>query len=250
MNDVTQTALTRRLLALADDELLLAHRDAEWTGHAPILEEDIALANLAQDELGHAMLWYEQIEVLTGDAPDDLAFFRNPDAFRNAQLVELPKGDWAFTMLRHYLFDVYETLLLAELVASRNARIAAAAAKMQREELYHLRHTQTWVSRLGLGSDEANRRMQAALNVLWPLAGQLFVPLPDDPRLTAEGIFPDVAALYAPWHDRAAIHLAAAALAVPDGPPLAAPRTEHTPHLAALLDDMQRVARSDPEATW
>ena len=119
MNQAIQQILTQKLLALADDELILAHRNSEWIGHGPILEEDIALANIAQDELGHANLWYELHQTLTGDEPDDLAFFREADQFRNVQLVELPRGDWAFTMLRQYLFDAYELLLLDQLRHSR-----------------------------------------------------------------------------------------------------------------------------------
>lgn len=250
MDDFRHTLLVNRLLALADDEVILGHRNAEWTGHAPILEEDIALANLAQDEIGHAMLFYGLVEALTGDEPDALAMFRDADGFRNVQLVELPIGDWAFTMLRQYLFDAWEYVLYAALRDSTYPPLAEVTAKMQREELYHLRHTHIWVERLGLGTAESNRRMQAALDTLWPFAAQLFVPLPGEAALVAAGMVPDVATLRAPWDAVVRPHLAACGLTLPTAAPVTAARTAHTPHLTALLADMQSVARSDPEATW
>ncbi|MGH7428237.1 MAG: 1,2-phenylacetyl-CoA epoxidase subunit PaaC, partial [Candidatus Methylomirabilaceae bacterium] len=163
-------AVAARVLALADDELILAHRDSEWTGHAPILEEDIGLANIAQDELGHAGLWYGIYRSLVGHDPDRMVFFREAGDWRCVQLVELPKGDWAFTMLRQYLFDAYEHVLLTQLAQSRHEGVAAAAAKIRQEELYHSRHTSAWVRRLGLGTAESHRRTQDALDALWPYA--------------------------------------------------------------------------------
>ena len=137
MDDQLKNALVARLTAMADDELILSHRNAEWTGHAPLLEEDIALANLAQDELGHATTIYGLVEELTGESPDKLAFFRDAEAFRNVQLVELPKGDWAFTMLRQYLFDVYEHVLYEALLKSSYQPLADVVTKFRGEELYH-----------------------------------------------------------------------------------------------------------------
>ena len=190
MNDALHAALAARLLASADDELILAQRNAGWTGHAPILEEDIALANIAQDELGHATIWYGLVETLTGEDPDRLAFFREPGQFRSAQIVEQPRGDWAFTMLRQYLFDAYELTLLSRLVASAYQPAADAAARMRNEEIYHYRHSSAWVRRLGLGTDESHRRMQRALDELWPLTGQLFSAQPGDDLLVAAGFWP------------------------------------------------------------
>lgn len=251
MDDLRHAALVARLTALADDELVLAHRNAEWTGHAPILEEDIALANLAQDELGHAIVWFGLLETLTGTSADALAMFRPPPAFRNVQLVELPRGDWALTMLRQYLFDAYEAVLYPALVVSAYAPLAAAAQKMRREELYHLRHTRIWVERLGLGTDESNGRMQAALDALWPYCVQLFMPLPTDGVLVTGDDFPAIDALRAEWLAQVVPHLMRSGLRVPPARVEPVPdRAEHTPHLADLLADMQRVARSDPAATW
>ncbi|MGB1253875.1 MAG: 1,2-phenylacetyl-CoA epoxidase subunit PaaC [Candidatus Promineifilaceae bacterium] len=243
-------ALLARLTAFADDELILAHRNSEWVGHAPILEEDIAIANVAQDELGHAMLFYQMVEALGGESGDRLAFFRNSAEFRNVQYVELPKGDWAFTILRQYLFDAYQFVLYAQLAQSTYQPLADAAEKIRKEELYHLRHTHVWVERLGLGSAEANRRMQAALDQLWPFAAQLFLPLASDEALVAAGIIPDVSQLREGWEQIVLPHLAESALLVNSAETTALSRSDHTPHLDQLLADMQLVARADPEATW
>lgn len=250
MNDTLRTALAARLLACADDELILAHRNAEWTGHAPILEEDIALANIAQDELGHATIWYGLVEALTGATPDRLAFLRDANQFRNVQLVEEPRGDWAFTMLRQYLFDAYELTLLSRLRDSAYQPAADAALRMRNEEIYHYRHSSVWVRRLGLGTEESHRRMQRALDVLWPLAGQLFCPQPGDDLLIAAGYWPDLDELRLAWLKVVTPFLSEAGLeaaALSGGP---TDRCEHSAHLTALLADMQMVARADEEALW
>lgn len=239
-----------RLTALADDELILAHRDAEWTGHAPILEEDIALANIAQDELGHATLYYGLLTKLTGRTADQMAFFREPADFRNAQLLELPKGDWAFTMVRQYLYDAYEYLLVGQLRQSGSRPVAEVAAKIYQEEIYHLRHSHTWVARLGLGTPESNQRMQTALNDIWPYAAQLFVPVAGDEELVAAGQFPPLAEVAGQWQGFVEAHLTQAGLMIPAGTASPPPRHQHTPHLDQLLADTQSVARQHPEAEW
>ncbi len=187
MEPQMRDALIERLAAMGDDELILAHRNSEWAGHAPILEVDIAFANIALDEFGHASIWYGLRCAMTGEDADRLVFFRNPGQYRNVQLVELPKGDWAFSMLRQYLFDAAEGVMLGHLKASAYRPLAEAAAKIATEELYHLRHTGLWLRRLGLGTEESHARTQAALDVLWPYARQLFVPLPGDEALGAAG---------------------------------------------------------------
>lgn len=251
MRDAT-APLADWLLALADDELLLAHRNSEWTGHGPILEEDIAFTNIALDEMGHASLWYALMQAQTGADPDALVFFRDPAGFRNAQLVELPRGDWAFSMLRQYLFDAAEAVRLEKLAASTDTEIAAAAAKIRTEEIYHYRHTSAWVRRLGLGTKESHRRMQAALDALWPYALQLFVAQPGEAALAAQGLVPDPAALQPAWEGLVLPALTESGLAVPAGrAPAATDRTQHTRHLAALLEEMQAVARlAGPEVQW
>jgi ring-1,2-phenylacetyl-CoA epoxidase subunit PaaC len=249
---MTAAVLADTLLALADDELILGHRNSEWTGHAPILEEDIAFANLAQDEIGHAMLWYGLLHDLNGAEPDTLVFFREPADYRNAPLVELPKGDWAFSMLRQYLFDAAEAARLPLLAASRDAALAQAAAKIRPEELYHLRHTQAWVERLAQGTEESHRRMQAALDALWPYALQLLAPLPGQPALAASGLLPDPAAVQHAWQQAVVPFLSAITLTVPEAEaPADFTRWQHSPHLSDLLAEMQSVARSEgPAVRW
>lgn len=249
-NDL-QNLLTDKLLAMADDELILAHRNSEWTGHAPILEEDIAFANIAQDELGHARLWYELLQELNGAEPDQLVFFRDSHAYRNVRMVELPRGDWAFSMLRQYLFDALEMFHLEELVHSNYRPLAEAATKVRREEQYHYRHTHTWVRRLGLGTEESNRRMQDAVDALWPYVPQLFAPLPGESLLVQERIVPPPEKVLQRWQETTLPFLEDAELEVSglsdvdeDG------REVHTSHLDALLEELQEVAQMDRQAEW
>jgi ring-1,2-phenylacetyl-CoA epoxidase subunit PaaC len=252
MEATVSNALAERLLALADDELVLAHRNSEWAGHAPILEEDIAFANIALDEMGHAAIWYGLHGALTGDDPDRLIFLRNPGEYRNVQMVELPKGDWAFSMLRQYLFDAAESVTLAHLKASAYRPLAEAAAKIATEEIYHLRHTGSWLRRLGLGTEESRARTQAALDTLWPYARQLFAPLPGDAALATAEIIPDAAPLRREWEGIVRPFLAECGLVIPDEalPRRDISRAEHTEHLMDLLAEMQSVARMDPAAEW
>lgn len=249
---MTEPALAAYLLALADDELILGHRDSEWTGHAPILEEDIAFANIAQDEIGHASLWYGLVRDLGGAEPDRLIFFRLPAEYRNAPLVELPKGDWAFSMLRQYLFDAAEARRLPLLAASTHRPLAEAAAKIRTEEIYHLRHTQAWIERLAQGTSESHRRVQAALDLLWPYAVQLFDPVTHEAELAAGGLLPEVGAVKGDWLQTVVPFLSAVTLRVPEASlPAGVSRAQHTQHLTDLLADMQVVARSEgPDVHW
>jgi ring-1,2-phenylacetyl-CoA epoxidase subunit PaaC len=251
MNADLQHALTNRLLAFADDELILGHRNSEWAGHAPILEEDIAFANIAQDEMGHAAIWYQLYCELTAEDPDRLVFERDAAAYRNVQMVELPKGDWAFTLLRQYLFDAAEMVRLSRLLESRYRPIKAAAAKIRPEEMYHYRHTSAWVRRLGLGAEESRQRMQNALDQLWAYAQQLFVPLPNETLLVEAGYVPEPAELRQEWEDIVVPFLTEADLQAPpaNGPPVSA-REEYSPHRVSLLAEMQEVARAFPGAEW
>ncbi len=250
MKQEVKTALICKFTALADDELVLAHRNSEWTGHAPILEEDIALANIAQDELGHATLWYGLLEPLDGSDADTLVYTRDVSEWRNVQLVELPKGDWAFTMLRQYLFDVYEQLYLKRLTESSYRPLVEVVQKMLREERFHVQHTHAWVKRLGLGTEESNTRMQKALEEFWHCAQQLFVPLEDEPILVEAGIFPNLEEVKEVWLAHMEQHLEAADLSIPDVGTPPTSRNAHTNHLDQLLEDLQEVARLEPEGTW
>ena len=236
---------------MADDELILAHRNSEWTGHAPILEEDIAFSNIAQDELGHAGIFYHLLTDLTGEDPDQLVFFRETADFRNVQMVELPKGDWAFSMVRQYLFDAFEMVRATELLNSSYQPLAEAIAKIRQEELYHYRHTSQWVRRLGLGTEESHGRTQAALNALWPYAYQLFALADGENELVTAGIVPDPQELRNRWEVVVIPHLKDAGLAIPIVESLPGyDLRQHSEHLSALLAELQSVARSDPEAVW
>ncbi len=236
---------------MADDELVLAHRNSEWTGHAPILEEDIAFSNIAQDELGHAGIWYDLLQKLGGAEADSLVFFRDSVDFRNVQMVELPKGDWAFSMLRQYLFDAYELVLLASMTESTYKPLAEAAAKIRPEELYHYRHTSMWVQRLGRGTEESARRSQQALDELWPFTGQLFELQRGEELLVEEAVIPNPAQIRRGWMELVEPIVKQAALILPrreiERP---SSRDAHTEHLTELLGDLQQVARLDPEAQW
>ena len=247
--------LANYLTALGDDELILAHRDSEWAGHAPILEEDIGFANLALDELGHASIWYRlAAELLDEDLeryPDELVFGRQASEFRNVRMVELPNGDWAFSMLRQYLFDASEQVRLTGLVFSEHPGLSDAAVKIRTEELYHVRHTRAWVRRLGLGTEESNRKMQAALDLLYPQALQLFAESASELELAQAGLVPPPGTVLAMWAPRMSEDLTASELRIPDGNLSTPPgRNEHTSHLERLVAEMQEVARLEAGAAW
>jgi ring-1,2-phenylacetyl-CoA epoxidase subunit PaaC len=247
--------LADALLGLADDEMILAHRDSEWTGHAPILEEDIAFANIALDEMGHAGIWYRLVAELRGEDPDTypdrLVFHRAPGEFRCIRMVELPKGDWAFTIVRQFLFDSAEIVRLQALGQSHHPPLAKAAAKIAIEERYHDRHLRAWVRRLGLGTEESHSKMQAALDQLWPYTGQLFEPPTSEGELVAAGSFPASETMAAAWVEGAAATLADAGLRMQAGQPgINGGRLQHTEHLEPLLAELQSVARLEPQASW
>jgi ring-1,2-phenylacetyl-CoA epoxidase subunit PaaC len=239
---------------MGDDELILGHRASEWCGHAPILEEDIAFANLALDEIGHAALWYGALAGLAGEDPDRypdrLVFFRQPAQFRNAQLVELPNGDWAFTILRQYLFDAAELAALERLKESRYPPLAERAAKIWKEEIYHHRHTQAWATRLALGTEDSHRRMQNALDLAWPYTAQLFASLPGEGTLVEAGFCPPGEAMRAAWSEEVLPFLGKCELILPEVRGEPTPRDRHTDHFKELIAEMQSVAREEPEAEW
>lgn len=242
------------LLSIADDELVLGHRDSEWCGHAPILEEDIAFANIALDEIGHANLWYSLLAEIEGQDPvafpDRLVYFREPKEYRNIQLVELPNSDWAFSLLRQYIFDEAELVRLGALADSQHVSLSEAAGKILKEELYHHRHTSAWVRRLCLGTDESQRRMQEALNKIWPYSGEIFSPIEGEDELVRDGIVPDSRSLHNAWLEKTLPFIHECSLTIPSDPPQALQRQEHTPHLKVLLSELQSVARSESGTRW
>lgn len=245
-------AVKRYLLALADDEMLLGHRDAEWTGLGPILEEDIAFSSMAQDELGHAKVWYGLRHDLGEPDPDQQAFRRDAPEWLNARLLELERGDYAFSLVRQYLFDLAEQLRLEALAASTWKPLADAAVKLRQEEKYHLLHGQAYLERLARGSTDARERLQAALEQLWPDAQGLWEAVDGEADLVAAGIVPDSATLAPLWQAAVVTRFERAGLRVPPlgGALLGGRRGEHGPQLTALLEAMQGLYRSDPEAEW
>ncbi|AXK33455.1 phenylacetate-CoA oxygenase subunit PaaI [Streptomyces armeniacus] len=231
------TALATAELALADDALVLSHRLGEWAGHAPVLEEEVALANIALDLLGQARTLYSGL----GDE-DELAYLREERDFRNCQLVEQPNGDFAATIVRQLFFSTWQELLYGQLTAH------PLATKAVREVAYHRDHAEHWTLRLGDGTTESHTRTQRALDALWRYTGELFQPLP--------GLDADWAALRAGWDERIADVLGRATLSVPEGPREggwaagAGRQGLHTEPFGRLLAEMQHLHRSHPGAKW
>jgi ring-1,2-phenylacetyl-CoA epoxidase subunit PaaC len=190
LDQPTATALADLLLAMADDEFVLGFWDSEWTGIAPALEEDVAISSLAQDEIGHAQALYELLAQLTGTSADELAFGRQADEYRHANLLDHARGDWAFSVARRFLYDTADTVRLAALTGSSFTPLAGLAAKMRREETYHLAHMGTWVRRLArpAAAEEPRRRLLAACERLWPDAVTVFTPPDGEGHLVAAGI--------------------------------------------------------------
>jgi len=249
-------ALFEYLLRLGDDRLVLGHRLSEWCGHGPALEEDIALSNVALDLLGQATMFLRLAGEVEGKGRDEdtLAYFRDVVEFRNCQLVELPKGDFGFTIARQFLFDVYAVVLLDALSRSTNTDVASIAAKALKEAKYHVRHSGEWMLKLGDGTDESHRRVQRALDGLWRFTAELFSPDAIDVTMQQAGIGPDLAAVHGTWDQLVRDVVARATLTLPPDPPTLATRSgrtgAHTEYLGHLLAEMQIVARSHPGASW
>lgn len=254
---VPMDAVTEFCLRLGDDRLILGHRLSEWCGHGPILEEDIALANVALDLLGQANRALELAAEAEarGRSADDLAFFRETVEFRNIQLVELPRGDFAFTIARQFFFDAWSVHLMDALQQSSHAGIAELAAKAVKEERYHIRHSAEWMVKLGDGTQESHARLQSAVNELWRFTGEMFQADHRDDEAGAAGIAPeaaDPAALKSKWDEVVNDVFARATLTRPaDEFFVRGGRGGfHTEHLGHLLAEMQIVARSHPGAQW
>jgi ring-1,2-phenylacetyl-CoA epoxidase subunit PaaC len=251
---VNTDAIKNLLLRMADDELIMAHRHSEWTGFGPILEEDIAFSSIAQDKLGHSQALYQILHEHFGAAqPDDQAFGRTEKEFVSSHFVEVPNGEYDFSLMRHFLFDAAEFIRYDMLRTSTFEPIAKLARKIRGELKYHLYHGQTWVVQLGAqGTEDSHNRMQAALNEAWPLALGLFEPSPFDAALADEGVFPGEAAAKDAWLEFITPILEQAHLSIPsDAQPTYGGRTgSHTEHLQPLLDEMTEVYRIDPAAEW
>ncbi len=242
------------LLRLGDNCLVLSHRLSEWCGHGPVLEEDIALTNVALDLLGQARFWLSYAGETEGAGRDEdqLAFLRDAGGFRNVLLVEQLNGDYAHTTARQFFFDAWHHLVLRELALSRDERIAGIAGKAAKEVIYHLQRSTDWIIRLGDGTAESHRRMQAAMDSLWRYTGELFEMDEVDAAMHARGIGPDLAALHAPWLDLARRTFDEATLQLPDGIWMqrGGKRGQHTEKFGYMLAEMQFLQRAYPGAQW
>jgi ring-1,2-phenylacetyl-CoA epoxidase subunit PaaC len=249
----TQDALSELLLSMADDEFVLGFWDSEWTGIAPILEEDVAMSSVSQDEIGHAKALYELLAELTGEDADRIAFGRPPEGYRHAALMNHARTDWAFSIARRFLYENADAVRLESLAGSSFQPLADLAVKMRREETYHLLHFDLWLRRLAEGGEDSHARLAAAIERLWPDAQAVFAPLEGEARLVAAGILPEsLEGLRARWLERVSARLASVDLPVPaqGSRPAADGRTRRTDEFAWLHGEFTMVSGSEADATW
>jgi ring-1,2-phenylacetyl-CoA epoxidase subunit PaaC len=242
------------VLQLADTSLILAHRLSEWCGHGPILEQDLALANIALDLLGEARSYYQYAAELEGQGltEDDLAYLRSAVEYRNPLLVEQPNGDFAHTIVRQFLFDNFHYHLLRELKDSSDAQLAAIAEKSVKEAAYHLKWSSEWVIRLGDGTDESRKRLDKAIATLWRFGGELTTPTETEKELQAAGLIPDYAALLPAMQAHVEHVFAEATVPLPTAvfPQLGGKTGRHSEHLGYLLSELQYMQRAYPGLKW
>lgn len=250
----TQHALCDYVLHLADTNLILGQRICEWCGHGPVLEQDIALSNIGLDLLGQTRSLYQYAAELQGEGKteDDLAFLRNERQFKNLLLSEQPNGDFGYTIVRQFLYEAYQQLLLAELKKSNNEQLAAIAEKSLIETNYHYKWSAEWVIRLGDGTDESKSRIQKSINEIWTYSGEMFIPTADEQLLTNIGLIPDLAGLKEPWMQKVKAVFAEATLTVPEEMYMqrGGKTGVHTEHLGYMLAEMQYLQRQYPGQTW
>jgi ring-1,2-phenylacetyl-CoA epoxidase subunit PaaC len=254
VGDGRRRALALLLLSMADDEFVIGFSDSEWTGIGPILEEDVAISSLAQDELGHAQALYGILAdtVADGRDADSWAYDRPPEGYLHARLLDHPRGDWAATIARRYLYDTADDARLAALVDSSHRPLAELVAKIRREERYHLMHVQAWIERLADAGGESRGRLLVALEAMGPDAGTVLAPLPGETALVRHGIVAEpFAATEARWRDGVGSTFRRLGLPVP--PPTADPghaRSGHSDAFRTLHAEFTMVRRSDVGATW
>jgi len=245
--------LRRYALTIGDTSLILAQRLGEWIGHAPALEEDLALANIALDLLGQARYLLSHAAQLQGGGTEDhLAFLRDPQDFLNLSLVEQPNGDFGQTIVRQFLIDAWQLELFERLQQSSEPKLAELAAKAIKETRYHFRFSSGWMVRLGDGTEESHRRVQTALDALWRFTHEMFVASPVEQEAAALGIGPDPASLAAGWASRVEEVLQEATLKRPADVAYSwhGKRGQHSEHLSRLLAEMQIMQRTYPGAQW
>jgi ring-1,2-phenylacetyl-CoA epoxidase subunit PaaC len=242
------------ILQLADNSLILGQRLSEWCGHGPVLEEDIALTNTALDYIGQATNLYKRAAELEGQGRDEdqMAFLRDAWDFRNTLAVELPNGDYAFTVTRQFLFSAWYYLYLQQLKNSSDEFLRGFAEKTLKEVRYHLQHSLDWVKRLGDGTEESHRRMTAAIQQIWEYTGEWFIPSQVEKEAIAQGIAPDPSALRTEWRSMVESVFAEATLETPaDGfMHTGGKEGRHTEYLGYMLADMQFLQRAYPGAKW
>jgi ring-1,2-phenylacetyl-CoA epoxidase subunit PaaC len=253
-NGAGAAALFHYTLRLADNALVLGHRLSEWIGRAPLLEEELALGNIALDLIGQARALLSYAGAVEGKGRDEdrLAYFRDAGEFRNILLVEQPNGDFAFTIVRQFFYAAFMELFWRALTASADATLASIAGKASKEAAYHLRHAGEWLIRLGDGTLESHRRSQHALDELWPYVGEMFETDAIEEALIASGIAVDPALVRPGWERSVGAILTTATLRLPEG--CFAQRGgrvgRHSEHLGHLLAELQFVQRAYPGASW
>ena len=237
------------LLQLADNALILGQRNAEWCGHGPVLEQDIAITNISLDLIGQARLFYQYAADLKADGSteDSLAYLRTERQFKNCLLVEQPDNDWARTILRQYFFSSFQFLLFRQLEQHPDQQVAAIASKSIKEITYHLRWSSEWVIRLGDGTDESHQRMLKAISELWQYTGEMFIPTQYEKE---SGV--DVSALETEWAQHVNNIFAEATLPVPVKTFMhsGGKTGTHTEHLGYMLTELQYLQRTYPGASW
>ena len=249
-------------LHLADNALILGHRNSEWTGHGPILEQDIAISNIALDLIGQARNFYQYAAALTGKkeiTEDSFAYLRDGWDFKNCLLVEQPNGDWAQTILRQFMFSNYQFYFYQQLQNSADSQLAAIAEKSLKEVTYHLRWSAEWVIRLGDGTEESNKRMNNAIDALWKFSGELLINADYEKELLKENISADLNAIKESWNNKLREVFEEATLKVPvdtneKGEKIwmqtGGKTGKHTEHLGYILADMQFLQRAYPNSQW
>lgn len=260
MDQIQKEAIIDLLYRIADDDLILGHRNSEWTGIGPILEEDIAFSSMAQDKLGYAQAYYTVLHEMGEAEPDNLAFNRvsvsetNENLYKCCHFVEYPIGEYDFSLMRHFLFDYAEAIRMEMLVKSSFEPLANLAKKFRGEVRYHIMHAHTWIKQLGHGNEESRARMQSALNECMPLALGIFEPSEYENVLIEAGIFPGEEKLKQVWLEQITPVIAESNLQMPDliaiEPSNGGRKGFHTEYLKPLLEEMTEVYRIDPSAEW
>ena len=249
-----QEALFKYCLRIGDNSLILGHRLSEWCGHGPVLEEDIAMTNVALDLVGQArsILAYAGEVEGKGRSEDDLAYLRSEREFLNTQLVELPNGDFAHTVARHFYYDAFSFPFYTALANSSDEHLAAFAAKSLKEVTYHLRHSSEWTLRLGDGTEDSHERMQTAIDALWRYTGELFEMDETDQVMIDSGIGIDMAAIKASSDKKIEEVLTEATLTKPESNWMAKGGRNgvHTEHFGFILTELQYLQRAHPDAKW